>query len=154
MCGGPDILEINGKFTATGDDSWSNDTLNKQTQYLYRFDQSLDTIERIHIPVQPKGWVQYGINLLHFEKENLIVTLSLKQNLDDKNAKDSLNVSAVNENDEIIWSYSYKPKNYNIRAVGSIVKNSDTSFVVSTRGPGQYPVLQHEHQRENYWGIY
>jgi len=130
---GSDILEINGKFTATGDDSWSNDTLNKQTQYLYRFDQSLDTIERIHIPVQPKGWVQYGINLLHFEKENLIVTLSLKQNLDDKNAKDSLNVSAVNENDEIIWSYSYKPKNYNIRAVGSIVKNSDTSFVVSMR---------------------
>ncbi|GAB1398199.1 hypothetical protein MASR1M65_29790 [Saprospiraceae bacterium] len=127
------ILKIGNQLVMTGADSWSNDTLNKQTQYIYKFDSNFDTLERIHIPVEPQGWVQYGINLLHFEKENLIVTQALKQNFDDKDAKDSLNICALNENDEIIWSYTYKPKNYNIKAVGSIVKNSDTSFVVSMR---------------------
>ncbi|GAB1398201.1 hypothetical protein MASR1M65_29810 [Saprospiraceae bacterium] len=49
-----DILEVNGKLITTGDDSWNNDTLNIQTQFMYRFDQSLDTVERIHIPVEPQ----------------------------------------------------------------------------------------------------
>ncbi|GAB1398202.1 hypothetical protein MASR1M65_29820 [Saprospiraceae bacterium] len=53
----------------TGDDSWDNDTLNIQTQYLYKFDKNLDTVERIHIPVEPKGWVQYGNNLLILKKK-------------------------------------------------------------------------------------
>ncbi|GAB1398066.1 hypothetical protein MASR1M65_28460 [Saprospiraceae bacterium] len=84
------ILQVDNQLMMTGDDSWDNDTLNKQTQYLYRFDQSLDTVERIHIPVEPQGWVQYGNNLLHFEKENLIVTMTLKRSPDPKVIQDRI----------------------------------------------------------------
>ena len=125
------ILQVDNQLMMTGDDSWDNDTLNKQTQYLYRFDQSLDTVERIHIPVEPKGWVQYGNNLLHFEKENLIVTMTLKRSPDPKVIQDRINITTVNENNELMWSYDYNNNSW--KAVGSIVKNSDTSFVVSMR---------------------
>ena len=125
------ILQVDNQLMMTGDDSWDNDTLNKQTQYLYRFDQSLDTVERIHIPVEPQGWVQYGNNLLHFEKENLIVTMTLKRSPDPKVIQDRINITTVNENNELMWSYDYNNNSW--KAVGSIVKNSDTSFVVSMR---------------------
>ena len=128
------ILQVDNQLMMTGDDSWDNDTLNLQTQYLYKFDKNLDTVERIHIPVEPKGWVQYGNNLLSFEKENLIVTMTLKRSPDPKVIKDRINITVVNGNNELMWSYDYNnPTIYLLKAVGSIVKNSDTSFVVSMR---------------------
>ncbi len=125
------ILKIGNQLVMTGADSWDNDTLNLQTQYIYKFDSNFDTLERVHIPVQPKGWVQYGNNLLHFEKENLIVTMTLKRSPDPKVIQDRINITTVNENNELMWSYDYNNNSW--KAVGSIVKNSDTSFVVSMR---------------------
>ena len=128
------ILKIGNQLVMTGADSWDNDTLNLQTQYIYKFDSNFDTLERVHIPVQPKGWVQFGINLLSFEKENLIVTMTLKRSPDPKVYLDRINITAVNGNNELMWTYDYKnPTIYALKAVGSIVKNSDTSFVVSMR---------------------
>ncbi len=125
-----DILEVNGKLITTGDDSWNNDTLNIPTQFIYKFEKNLDTIERIHIPVS-NGWEQNGSDLLYFEKENLIITSGIKR---DKILKiDIFNTTAVNEKNEIVWSNDYKPKNYNMKAIGKMVKNSDTSFIASMR---------------------
>jgi hypothetical protein len=133
-----DIIEVENKLVTSGDDSWDNDTLNKQTQHLYKITKSFDSIQRIQIPI-PDSVYQYGGNVLYYEKEKLIITEALRY---DPKAKDKniTHINAINENNEVIWSYNYKipEPTYKMTDVGEIVKNSDTSFITSMRIGGSY----------------
>ena len=133
-----DILLIDDKLVTSGDDAWDNSTKNQQVQHLYKISKSLDSIERVPIPI-PDTVSQYGGNVLYYEKEKLVITLALRY---DKKAvdKDINTLTAINDSNQILWSYSYKvpdPK-YKMMDVGEIVKNSDTSFIVSFRLTGPY----------------
>ena len=133
-----DIIEVENKLVTSGDDSWDNDTLNKQTQHLYKITKSFDSLQRIQIPI-PDSVYQYGGNVLYYENEKLIITEALRYDpkATDKNIT---HINAINENNEVIWSYNYKipdPK-YKMTDVGEIVKNSDTSFITSMRIGGSY----------------
>jgi hypothetical protein len=128
-----DIIEIENKLVTSGDDSWDNDTLNKQTQHLYKITKNFDSLQRIQIPI-PDSVYQYGGNVLYYEKEKLIITEALRF---DPKAKDKniTHINAINENNEVVWSYNYKipDPSYKMTDVGEIVKNSDTSFITSMR---------------------
>ncbi len=127
-----DIIKINDKLVTTGDDSWDNDTLNLQTQHLDKFDSNLNNFETFQIPVVD-GLVQFGGNLLYFNNENLIITRALKFNPKLSNKYVRV-INAINGENEIIWSYDYQNlNNLTLRDNGEIIKNSDTSFVVSMR---------------------
>ena len=133
-----DVLNVGNFLFTTGDDSWDNDTLNRETQHIYKISRSLDSFERIHIPV-PDSNVQYGSNILYFEKSKLIVTMAIKLNPKGL-IKNIININAINENNEVVWYYDYKipDPNYKITDVGEIVKNSDSSLIASMRIGGSY----------------
>lgn len=133
-----DIIEVNDRLVTSGDDSWDNDTLNKQTQHLYKISKNLASIERIIIPI-PDSVYQYGGNVLYYEKEKLIITEALRY---DPKAKDKniTHINAINDKNEVVWSYNYliPVPTYKMTDVGEIVKNSDSSFITSMRIGGSY----------------
>ena len=139
MGGYSDILEIDNKLVTSGDDSWDNDTLNKQTQHLYKITKDLDSLQRIQIPI-PDSVYQYGGNVLYFEKEKLIITHAAR--FDPKAYdKNITHINAINENNEVIWSYNYKippSVGYKLKDYGEIMKISDSSFITSMRVGGPY----------------
>ena len=138
MGGYSDIIEIENKLVTSGDDAWDNDSINRQVQHLYKISKKFDTLERIKIPV-PDSVDQYGGNVLYYDKEKLIITEALRY---DPKAKDKniIHINAINENNEVIWSYNYliPLPGYKMTDVGEIVKNSDTSFITSMRIGGSY----------------
>ncbi|HNO38757.1 MAG TPA: hypothetical protein PKN57_12565, partial [Saprospiraceae bacterium] len=133
-----DILLIGDKLVTTGDDSWDNTKNNVEYQHLYKIKKTLDSMERIPIPI-PDSVYQFGGNVLYFEKENIIITEELRY---DPKAKDKNieHITALGEDNQVLWSYSYKVPNPNLKMTdgGEIIKNTDTSFIVSFRLSGPY----------------
>ncbi|MBL7830326.1 MAG: hypothetical protein JNK41_04805, partial [Saprospiraceae bacterium] len=125
------ILKTKTGYCLTGDDSWDNDTSKVQTQHFYQFSNNLDTIKRTYIPTL-KNLSQYGVNLVFYPKDSIYTMMALKE-ITKNPYTYKINVTAIDKNESILWQYDYFSPKYKFNTVGDIIKNTDTSMVISLR---------------------
>jgi hypothetical protein len=92
----------------------------------------MSNFKRYRLPVSDSSY-QYGRNLVYYKLESLFVLMGDKT-ISTTNIKNRITLTGMGLKGNVIWQYTYSdPKNYKIQYYGDIIKNSDTSFIVSIR---------------------
>ena len=128
-----DFIDLDSMFAMTGDDAWDNDTSYQETQYLYLINYDMSNYRRYKLPVSESDF-QYGRNLIYYKEDSLFVLMGNKLIENKPINKKRITLTGMSLSGEVKWQYTYTdPKKYFINYFGGIIKNSDTSFIVSIR---------------------
>lgn len=126
------IILFDNKYLFTGDDNWENDSTARQNQHIYSVNKDLKTFDRNLLPLVD-GKYQYGVDLVNFG-DSIVIVQGIKIISTPNPFKSRMNIICMDSNNVIKWQYQYNdPQGWFRQETGGLIKNSDTSFIVSMR---------------------